>query len=45
MASYTEKYKLKKPAATDFVDIADISVNTDIINAVRAQPPGLATDG
>lgn len=37
MASYTEKYKLKKPAATDFVDIADINGNTDIIEAELAK--------
>lgn len=45
MASYTEKYKLKKPAATDFVDIADINGNTDIIEAELAKRPALGADG
>lgn len=45
MASYTEKYKLKKPAATDFVDIADINGNTDIIEAELAKRPVLGADG
>ena len=45
MASYTEKYKLKKPAATDFVDIADINGNTDIIEAELAKRPVVGADG
>ena len=33
MATYTEKYNLKKPDETDFVDIADINENMDKIEA------------
>ena len=32
MASFTQNYKLKKPAPEDFADIADINNNMDIID-------------
>lgn len=32
MATYTSKYKLKKPDSSDFVDIADLNGNMDIID-------------
>ncbi|MDE6125023.1 MAG: hypothetical protein K2G22_07345, partial [Eubacterium sp.] len=32
MATYTEKYNLKKPDETDFIDIADINENMDKID-------------
>ena len=32
MATYTENYKLKKPAPEDFADIADLNENADKID-------------
>lgn len=36
MATYTEHYNLKKPAATDYVNIEDLNGNMDVIDAALA---------
>lgn len=33
MASYTSNYNLKKPEATDFINVQDLNDNADIIDA------------
>ena len=33
MATYTDNYKLKKPAPEDFADVADLNENADKIDA------------
>lgn len=33
MATYTKNYNLKKPAATDFVDVQDLNDNAELIDA------------
>lgn len=55
MASYTTNYNLKKPAPEDFVNVADINTNMDIIDGALAEQDvlinsadmdfGLFTDG
>ena len=55
MASYTTNYNLKKPAPEDFVNVADINTNMDIIDEALAEQDvlinsadmdfGLFTDG
>ncbi len=37
MATYTENYKLKKPAPEDFADIADLNENADKIDTARSR--------
>ena len=34
MATYTPNYNLKKPGASDTVDIADINGNMDVIDQI-----------
>lgn len=44
MATYTTNYNLKKPAATDFVDVQDLNDNADKIDATLKAKADL-TDG
>lgn len=45
MASYTEKYKLKKPAPEDFADIADLNRNMDLLEGVLIKKADLDDEG
>lgn len=45
MATYTEKYKLKKPAYSDFGDVADLNENMDLIEAALIKKADLDEDG
>lgn len=45
MATYTENYKLKKPAPEDFADIADLNENTDKIDAALKDKADLDESG
>ncbi|MCI8493657.1 DUF6273 domain-containing protein [Anaerotruncus sp.] len=45
MASYTEKYKLKKPAPEDFADIADINENMDLLEGALLKKADLDEAG
>jgi len=44
MATYTEKYNLKKPDETDFIDIADINENMDKIDDAVALNEQMITE-
>lgn len=45
MASYTEKYKLKKPAPEDFADVADLNRNMDLLERVLLKKADLDEEG
>lgn len=45
MATYTDNYKLKKPAPEDFVDIADLNENADKIDAALKDKADLDESG
>lgn len=45
MATYTANFNLKKPASTDFVDVADFNSNADIIDAELKNRAELGADG
>lgn len=45
MATYTDKYNLKKPAAEEFADIADINDNMDIIDETLGKKADLDESG
>ena len=45
MATYTENYKLKKPAPEDFADIADLNENMDKIDAALKDKADLDESG
>uniref|UniRef100_UPI0026EBBBCE DUF6273 domain-containing protein n=1 Tax=Phascolarctobacterium succinatutens TaxID=626940 RepID=UPI0026EBBBCE len=45
MASYTEKYKLKKPAPEDFADVADLNRNMDLLEGVLIKKADLDEEG
>lgn len=45
MATYTDKYNLKKPAAEEFADIADINANMDIIDETLGKKADLDESG
>lgn len=45
MATYTENYRLKKPAAEDFADIADLNANSDKIDAALKKKADLDDTG
>lgn len=45
MATYTDKYKLKKPGAEDFADIADINANMDKIDETLGNKADLDESG
>ena len=45
MATYTTKYRLKKPALEDFGDVADINANMDIIDGALTNKADLGEDG
>ena len=45
MATYTENYKLKKPAPEDFADIADLNENADKIDAALKDKADLDESG
>lgn len=45
MATYTENYKLKKPAPEDFADIADLNKNADKIDAALKDKADLDESG
>ena len=45
MATYTDNYKLKKPAPDDFVDIADLNENADKIDAALKDKADLDESG
>ena len=45
MATYTENYKLKKPAPEDFADIADLNENADKIDAALKDKADLDKSG
>ena len=44
MASYTTNYNLKKPDATDFINVGDLNDNVDIIDTAikAAESAGIA---
>lgn len=45
MATFTTNYNLKKPAASDFVDVEDFNDNADIIDAELKKRAELGADG
>ena len=45
MATYTDNYKLKKPAPEDFADIADLNENADKIDAALKDTADLDASG
>ena len=45
MATYTENYKLKKPAPEDFADIADLNENADKIDTALKDKADLDESG
>lgn len=45
MATYTTNYKLKKPADSDFINIADLNGNADIIDEELKKRPVVGNDG
>ncbi len=45
MATYTDKYRLKKPGAEDFADIADINANMDTIDETLGNKADLDESG
>lgn len=45
MATYTTNYKLKKPADSDFINIADLNGNADIIDTELKKRPVVGSDG
>ena len=45
MATYTDNYKLKKPAPEDFADIADLNENADKIDAALKDKADLDESG
>lgn len=44
MATYTEKYKLKKPAPEDFADVADLNGNMDLLEGALTKKADLDED-
>nr|DAO74085.1 MAG TPA: hypothetical protein [Caudoviricetes sp.] len=45
MATYTTNYNLKKPADSDFINIADLNGNADIIDEELKKRPVVDSDG
>ena len=45
MATYTTNYNLKKPADSDFINIADLNGNADIIDEELKKRPVVGKDG
>lgn len=45
MATYTTNYNLKKPADSDFINIADLNGNADIIDEELKKRPVVGEDG
>lgn len=45
MATYTTNYNLKKPADSDFINIADLNDNADIIDEELKKRPVVGEDG
>lgn len=45
MATYTTNYNLKKPADSDFINVADFNGNADIIDAELKKRPVIGSDG
>lgn len=45
MATYTTNYNLKKPADSDFINIADLNGNADIIDEELKKRPVVGRDG
>lgn len=45
MATYTDNYKLKKPAPEDFADVADLNENADKIDATLKAKADLDESG
>ena len=45
MATYTTNYNLKKPADSDFITIADLNGNADIIDEELKKRPVVGSDG
>ena len=45
MATYTTNYNLKKPADSDFINIADLNGNADIIDKELKKRPVVGSDG
>ena len=45
MATYTDNYKLKKPAPEDFADVADLNENADKIDAALKDKADLDESG
>ena len=45
MATYTTNYNLKKPADSDFINIADLNGNADIIDEELKKRPVVGSDG
>lgn len=45
MATYTTNYNLKKPADSDFINIADLNGNADIIDEELKKRPTVGEDG
>ena len=45
MATYTTNYNLKKPADSDFINIADLNGNADIIDEELKKRPIVGSDG
>ncbi len=45
MATYTTNYNLKKPADSDFINVADFNGNADIIDAELKKRPTVGDDG
>lgn len=45
MATYTTNYNLKKPADSDFINVADLNGNADIIDTELKKRPVVGSDG
>lgn len=45
MATYTTNYNLKKPADSDFINVADLNGNADIIDEELKKRPVVDSDG
>lgn len=45
MATYTKNYNLKKPAPEDFVDVADLNENADLVDAALKKKADLDESG
>ena len=45
MATYTTNYNLKKPADSDFINIADLNGNADIVDEELKKRPVVGSDG